>query len=118
MIIILLKLKKGRVFDMKDMGIIYGSAKQAVPLIVGKDTVYVHTDIEQVLEDLEGSPVENLYRFHEIQYEKDEYIKILSEDNTNLMLASAEIFETMYVENTNLMLAIAEVYELMNGGVM
>ena len=118
MITILRKLKKGRLLNMKDMGIIQGSAEQAVPLIIGKDTVYVHTDIEQVFKDNEGKSVDNLFRFHEIQYEKDEYIKKLSEENTNLMLASAETYETMYQENTNLMLAIAEVYESMNGGVV
>jgi hypothetical protein len=79
MIITLQKLKKGRLLDMKDMGIVYGSASQAVPLIIGKDTVYEHTDIEQVFEDQEGNPVDNLYRFHEIQYDKDEYIKIITE---------------------------------------
>jgi hypothetical protein len=57
---------------MKDMGIIQGSAAQAVPLIIGKDTVYVHTDITPV----EGE--EGLFQYHEIQYEKDEYIKLMA----------------------------------------
>ena len=57
---------------MKDMGIIQGSAAQAVPLIIGKDTVYVHTDITPV----EGE--EGLFQYHEVQYEKDEYIKMLA----------------------------------------
>ena len=55
---------------MKIIGAIHGSAKQAVPLIVNKDTVYVHTDIKE-LED-------NLYEYHEIQYAKDEYIELIS----------------------------------------
>ena len=57
---------------MKDMGIIQGSAAQAVPLIIGKDTVYVHTDITPV----EGE--EGLFQYHEIQYEKDEYIELMA----------------------------------------
>lgn len=64
---------------MKDMGIIQGSAAQAVPLIIGKDTVYVHTDITPV----EGE--EGLFQYHEVQYEKDEYIKLMTEQNETLM---------------------------------
>ena len=64
---------------MKDMGIIQGSAAQAVPLIVGKDTVYVHTDITSVIQDSAGNPVEDLFQYHEIQYDKDEYIQLMSE---------------------------------------
>ena len=69
---------------MKDMGVIQGSAEQAVPLIIGKDTVYVHTDIEQVFKDNEGKSVDNLFKFHEVQYDKDEYIKIIAETNKDL----------------------------------
>ena len=60
---------------MKDMGIVRGSATQAKPLIIGKDTVYVHTNIKPV-EDEEG-----LFEYHEIQYEKDEYIKLMAEQS-------------------------------------
>ena len=65
---------------MKDMGIVQGSPEMAVPLIVGKDTVYVHTDIQQV-PDAEGNPT---WQYHEIQYDKDEYIRLLSEKNDEL----------------------------------
>lgn len=60
---------------MKDIGVIMGSAEQAKPVIIGKDIVYVHENIKQ-----EG----NLYSYHEYQYDKDEYIQVLSERNTNL----------------------------------
>lgn len=60
---------------MKDMGIVRGSAAQAEPLIIGKDTVYVHSNIKPV-EDEEG-----LFEYHEIQYEKDEYIKLMAEQS-------------------------------------
>jgi len=55
---------------MKDMGIVHGSAEQAVPLVIGYDTVYVHTDIEPVTEDQNGNPLEGQFRYHEIQYPK------------------------------------------------
>ena len=61
---------------MKDMGIIQGSGVQAVPLVVGKDTVYVHTDITKIDTDSEGKAVDDLYEYHEVQYDKDEYIKL------------------------------------------
>lgn len=51
---------------MQDMGIVHGSSTQAVPLIVNKDTVYVHTDITLI--------EEGLYEYRELQYDKDEYI--------------------------------------------
>lgn len=60
---------------MRDMGIVQGSAAMAKPLIIGKDTVYVHTDITPV----EGE--EGLFQYHEVQYEKDEYIKLMAEQN-------------------------------------
>lgn len=57
---------------MKDMGTVRGSAAMAVPLVIGPDTVFVHTDIEPVTEDQAGNPVEGEYQYHEVQYEKDE----------------------------------------------
>jgi hypothetical protein len=48
----------------------------------------------------------------------EEKVQQLQEENINLMLASAETYETMYQENVNLMLAVTELYEIiMNGGV-
>ena len=58
---------------MKDMGIIQGSGVQAVPLVVGKDTVYVHTDITKIAKESEENAVDDN---HEVQYDKDEYIKL------------------------------------------
>ena len=65
---------------MKDMGIVQGSPEMAVPLIVGKDTVYVHTNIQEV-PDAEGNMV---WQYHEVQYDKDEYIRLMSEKNDEL----------------------------------
>ena len=69
---------------MKDIGIIQCSKSQAIPLIVGYDTVYVHTDIVKVDVDFMGNKVDNLYQCHEIQYDKDEYIRLMSEKNDEL----------------------------------
>lgn len=87
---------------MKDMGIVYGSAEQAVPLVIGYDTVYVHTDIEPVTEDQNGNPLEGQFRYHEIQYPKDDYIRMMAEQNTALG-----------EEVTNLQMALCDVYEMM-----
>lgn len=61
---------------MKDMGIRQGSVQWAQPIIVNHDTVYVHTDIQQ----LEN----HLYQYHEIQYDIKEYIAIIGMENYNL----------------------------------
>ena len=50
-----------------------GSVAQAKPLVVGKDTVYVHTNIERIVD----SEMDE-YQYDEIQYEKDEYIEQMS----------------------------------------
>lgn len=74
---------------MKDMGIIQGSAAQAVPLIIGKDTVYVHTDITPV----EGE--EGLFQYHEVQYDKDEYIsKLTNEDDAGMLALLVSLLMT------------------------
>lgn len=86
---------------MIDCGYVTGSKEQAVELIVGIDTVYVHDDIQLLKkEDEQGNPVE-VYQYHEVQYDKDEYIKVMSEKNSEL-------------ENqlTDTLLALCDVYEL------
>ena len=90
--------------SMKDMGIINCSTAQAIPLIVGKDTVYVHTDIEQSKTDSQGKPTENLWKCHEVQYDKDEYIELMVKKNalletqlTDTQIALTEIYESMGV---------------------
>lgn len=72
---------------MIDKGIVRGSESQAKPLIVGVDTVYVHTNIEQVATD-DNSEV---YQYNEIQYDKDEYTQIMSENITSLFDYSTEL---------------------------
>lgn len=89
---------------MKNMGIVQGSAEQAQELIVGIDTVYAHTNIVPVTKDAEGKPIQGLFQFNEVQYGKDEYIKVMAEKNgeleiqlTDTQLALIEIYESMGV---------------------
>lgn len=69
---------------MKDVGIVQGNSETAIPLIVGKTTVYEHTDIEKLEKDKDGNPVDNLYQYHEYQYSLQEYIKKQAENNEEL----------------------------------
>lgn len=89
---------------MKNMGIVQGSAEQAQELIVGIDTVYVHTNIIPVTQDAEGNPIEGLFQFNEVQYDKDEYIELMAKKNalletqlTDIQIALTEIYENMGV---------------------
>ena len=84
---------------MKEIKNVQGSSQQAQPLIVNKDTVYVHTNIVQAT-DKDGNVIDNLYIYDEVQYTKDEYIKLISDKN-----------ETLEKEVTETQLALCELYE-------
>ena len=84
---------------MKEIKNVQGSLQQAQPLIVNKDTVYVHTNIVQATDE-DGNVVDGLYVYDEVQYTKDEYIQIMAEKN-----------ETLERDLTDTQLAIAEIYE-------
>lgn len=84
---------------MKEIKNVQGSLEQAQPLIVGKTTVYVHTNIVQA-KDEDGNVIDDLYVYDEIQYTKDEYIQMIAEKN-----------ETLERDLTDTQLAIAEIYE-------
>ena len=84
---------------MKEIKNVQGSSQQAQPLIVNKDTVYVHTNIVQATDE-DGNVVDGLYVYDEVQYTKDEYIQMIAEKN-----------ETLERDLTDTQLAIAELYE-------
>lgn len=86
---------------MKDFGIVQGSKEQAREIVIGKDTVYVHSDIKEVKTEDAGT----LYEYHEVQYAKDEYIELMAEANKDLE-----------EQVTNAQLALAEIYEMTLGG--
>lgn len=88
---------------MINIGTIMGDAEQAKPLVIGKDTVYVHTDITPVPDDEENG-IRGMFSYTEVQYDKDEYIEMMAQQNENL--------------NTNLIdtqLALCEIYESIGG---
>lgn len=84
---------------MKEIKNVQGSIQQAQPLIVNKDTVYVHTNIVQATDE-DGNVIDGLYVYDEVQYTKDEYIKLISDKN-----------ETLEKEVTETQLALCELYE-------
>ena len=56
---------------------VHGSEEAAAPLIVGVTTVYVHSNVEKVLDE-EGQET-GMYKYDEIQYTKDEWIKLMAD---------------------------------------
>lgn len=65
---------------MADLTLHYGCGIWAVPLTITEDTVYVHTDIEQVLEadEITGEIPDDLWQYHEVQYTIEEYNNLIS----------------------------------------
>ena len=89
---------------MKEFKNVQGSLQQAQPLIVNKDTVYVHTNIVQATDE-DGNIVDGLYVYDEVQYTKDEYIQMIAEKN-----------ETLERDLTDTQLALCDIYETILGG--
>ena len=87
---------------MKIIGTVQGNSEQAKALVVGKDTVYVHTDIMPVEKD--GKIVDDLFSYTEIQYTKDEYIELMVKQNEKL---NNDLIDTQ--------LALCEIYENIGG---
>jgi len=68
---------------MKALYNVQGSPEQAVPLIVQKDTVYVHENIrEEEITDMHGT--RNVFVYDEKQYDKDEYIQFMADENKSI----------------------------------
>ena len=88
---------------MLDIGIVYGSEEQAKPVVVGKDTVYVHTDITEVTNTDERGNTTTVYQYNEVQYDKDDYIDLVCEKNASLEAQATEAQE-----------ALCELYELLS----
>lgn len=103
---------------MVDKGMIQGSAKWAVPVIVSGDKVYVHTDIQKLSVNSKGRPTDNLYRYHEVQYDIKEYIEIIGTENNDLRLQLEQMQNKLSEsqnELTNTQLALCEIYESIGG---
>lgn len=89
---------------MKEIKNVQGSLEQAQPLIIGKTTVYVHSNISQATDE-DGNVIDDLYVYDEIQYTKDEYIKLMADKNSQL---EQEVTETQ--------MALCDIYETIQGG--
>jgi len=80
---------------MKDIGIVQGSAEQALPFVINKNVVYVHTDIKKLEITDEEMKDAVVYEYHEFQYSIDEYLQMAKEQsdsqNAEIMLAIAEL---------------------------
>ncbi|MPM28493.1 hypothetical protein SDC9_75019 [bioreactor metagenome] len=87
---------------MKDYGKVR-STIQPEPMVVDEVNVWVHSNIVQV-EEVVGEQTFIGFEYDMIQYEKDEYIKIMAEKNqsleaqlTDTQLALVEIYEGMVI---------------------
>ena len=61
---------------MKELKNVQGNKESAKELIIGKDTVYIHSNIKKL--DVEEDA--DLYAYDEIQMSKDEYLEKLQKE--------------------------------------
>lgn len=59
---------------------VQGSKESAKELIIGKDTVYIHSNIRKVKKTDDLKEVEDLYVYDEMQMSKDEYLEKLQKE--------------------------------------
>jgi len=78
---------------MQEIKNVRGSTVQAVPLIVGKDTVYIHTNIHTIDVENPDGTTHTEYEYDEVQYSKDEYIAYL---NNQLLEVQQYIIDNQY----------------------
>ena len=89
---------------MKDFGTVK-SAVRPESMVVDEYNVWVHTDIQETTETdpMTGDEI-NGFQFHKVQYEKDEYIHMMADQNS-----------AMEADLTNTQMALCDVYELLEG---
>lgn len=83
---------------MKDYGLQRSAVKPSEREFT-ETKVFVYTDIKEIVESSENGDI-NLFEFHMIEYDKDEFIELLSDKNKSL---ESEI--------TEIQLALCDVYE-------
>ncbi len=83
---------------MKDYGLQRSAVKPSEREFT-ESKVFVYTDIKEVVESSENGDI-NLFEFNMIEYDKDEFIELLSDKNKSL---ESEI--------TEIQLALCDVYE-------
>jgi len=85
---------------MKNYGL-QRSAVEPKAVEITESKVFVATDIEQVTLTMDEQEVQE-YQFNLVEYDKDEYIKIISEKN-----------EELEQQMTDTQLALCDVYEML-----
>lgn len=85
---------------MKNYGL-QRSAVEPKAVEITESKVFVATDIEQVTLTMDEQEVQE-YQFNLVEYDKDEYIKIISEKN-----------EELEQQMTDTQLALCDVYEIL-----
>ena len=73
---------------MKDMGERFGSSAWAVPVVLSGDTVYVHTNIEQVTVDANGNEL-----IGKENAELTKQVDVAQTQLTDAQLALCEVYE-------------------------
>ena len=73
---------------------VQGSAEQAQPLIIGKDTVYVHTNIEQV-----ETEYGLMWEYDEEQYTHAEYLLMESARLKAELLTQKEVTDLLLLDS-------------------
>ena len=86
---------------MKDFGKTRSTVKPDA-VVIDDNSVWVHTDIQEVHESVGEDQSFDGYEFNMIQYEKDEYILMMSEKNSEL---EKQVTDTQ--------LALCDVYEML-----
>lgn len=78
---------------MRELKNIQGSKEAAKELIIGKDTVYIHSNIRKLEADDSNllKKDTDLYAYDEIQMSKDEYLELLQEKVKTSAKAMAEM---------------------------
>lgn len=86
---------------------VQGSEQSAQPLIVGKDTVYVHTNIKQIEVSMgvDTEEVLTIWQYDEYQYTLQEFIQLIGSDSDTMrkrVFTPDELYKQIDVENTNI----------------
>ena len=81
---------------MKDYGIVESSVKPD-PMKLDKYSVWIAIDIQLITKTFEGEEIK-MYSYHLKQYDKDEYIKDIASQLTNVQLAVCDMYEALTEE--------------------
>ena len=93
---------------MKIFEKVRGSKEASEPVVIGKDTIYIHENVRKIEEDEFGNKVDNLYEYDEIQYDKDEYLVKMIAENGSLKKGLRETNATIESIMTDMIPNMAE----------